>query len=532
MGLLGLGWMEWPVWVALALAAIYKLGTWNYNYFTARGVKTMKTVPFFGSFAGTTFKKQSFASLIEDSCKNFKGERYVGLFQFLNPILMIKDPELIKRVTVKDFDHFVDHVQSISKNADPLMGRNLFFLRGEKWRDLRSTLSPAFTSSKMRNMFVFIDGCGQQLADYLQSEIDKEAPGKPFVVEMKDLFTRYTTDVIGTAAFGININSLKVKDNDFYRMGKQITSFSNIRMLKMVGFLIIPKILEFLGITFFTKEEHKFFTDLVEDTVTTRDREGIVRHDMIDLLMQARRGELKGDGEEEEQVSIGEGKAKKLNLSLEDIAAQALGFFFAGFDSASGMLSFASILLAMHEDVQSKVQQEVDEILGDDRKVTYDKLQKTKYLDMVLAETLRMYPPTPSVDRMCTKTFTIPASDKHPEYTLQPGDQIAVPIFGIHHDPEYFPDPKKFDPERFSDENKANINPYAYLPFGLGPRMCLGHRFVMLETKVALIHILSRFSLVVVEKTPLPLKLSAESFSLGVEGGFWIGVKPRENEPT
>ncbi|XP_066992169.2 cytochrome P450 9e2 [Anabrus simplex] len=527
MGLLGLGWMEWPVWVALALAALYKLTTWNYNYFTVRGVKTMKTVPFFGSFAGTTFKKQSFASFIEDSCKNFKGERFVGIFEYLNPILVIKDPELIKRITVKDFDHFVDHIQRISKNADPLMGKNLFFLRGENWHDLRSTVSPAFTSSKMRKMLVFMDECGQQLTDYLQSEIDKEGPGKPFVVELKDLFTRFVVDVIGTAAFGINIDSLRVRDNEFFKMGRKITTFDTKRTLKMMGFSIMPNVLQFLGITLFTEEERKFFMDLVEDTVTTREREDIVRPDLIDLLMQARRGELKGDGEEEEQVSIGEGKAKKIKLTIEDIAALALGFFFAGFDAASTMLSFASILLAVHEDVQNKVQQEVDEILGDDRKVTYDKLQKTKYLDMVLAETLRLYPPTPFLDRICTKTFTIPASGKQAAYTLQPGDQIFIPTYGLQHDPEYFPDPKKFDPERFSEENKANINPYTYLPFGLGPRVCLGQRFVMLETKVALVHILSRFNLTVVEKTPLPLRLSAKSLSMAVEGGFWVGVKER-----
>jgi cytochrome P450 len=75
------------------------------------------------------------------------------------------------------------------------------------------------------------------------------------------------------------------------------------------------------------------------------------------------------------------------------------------------------------------------------------------------------------VDRRCVKTYTLPAE---PHCTLKPGDGVYIPIYALHHDPDYFPDPEKFDPERFSDENKGNINPFAYLPFGSGPRNCIG----------------------------------------------------------
>ena len=86
-------------------------------------------------------------------------------------------------------------------------------------------------------------------------------------------------------------------------------------------------------------------------------------------------------------------------------------------------------------------------------------------------ETLRMYPPGGAVDRICTRRYTLKAN---PPLELFPGDTLLIPIMGLHHDPKYYKDPEKFDPERFSDENKHNINPFAYVPFGVGPRSCIG----------------------------------------------------------
>jgi cytochrome P450 family 9 len=82
-----------------------------------------------------------------------------------------------------------------------------------------------------------------------------------------------------------------------------------------------------------------------------------------------------------------------------------------------------------------------------------------------------MFPPVVTGDRLCVKPYTL---EVDPPLELQPGDTIFIPIYGLHHDPDYFPDPERFDPERFSDENKQRINPVAYLPFGSGPRSCIG----------------------------------------------------------
>ena len=148
---------------------------------------------------------------------------------------MLKDPDLIKQITVKEFDHFVNHRNFVSTDTDPFWNKNLFASRDERWRDLRTTLSPSFTSSKMRIMYTLIDECAQQFVDHFKKEKDVTVE-----LEMKDTLRRYTNDVIATAAFGLRCNSLKERNNDFYRMGKVGSDFGFWRSLKLFVYGVSP----------------------------------------------------------------------------------------------------------------------------------------------------------------------------------------------------------------------------------------------------------------------------------------------------
>jgi len=141
-----------------------------------------------------------------------------------------------------------------------------------------------------------------------------------------------------------------------------------------------------------------------------------------------------------------------------------------------------------------------------------------KYLDMVISETLRKWPPAPLTDRVCNKPYTLKYDDN--ELKLNTGDLIWINIVGLHHDPENFERPMVFDPERFSDENKANIKQFTYLPFGVGPRICIGLRFALIQAKVILFNLLSNFKIEASEKTVLPITLDRKSFILQPKGGF------------
>ncbi|KAK9873666.1 hypothetical protein WA026_023529 [Henosepilachna vigintioctopunctata] len=192
-------------------------------------------------------------------------------------------------------------------------------------------------------------------------------------------------------------------------------------------------------------------------------------------------------------------------------------------------MCFMAHELAVNVDVQMKLIQEIDENRNEDGVLSYETIANLAYLDMVVSESLRKWPVAVFTDRMVTKPYTIkPELPDEMPLSLEVGDQVIVPIIGLHYDTKYFENPEKFIPERFSPENRKNINPYTYLPFGVGPRNCIGSRFALLEIKAVFFHILSHFEIVPVEKTNIPLQISEKSFNFTSVNGFPLGLKRRQ----
>ncbi|XP_011172819.1 cytochrome P450 9e2-like [Solenopsis invicta] len=437
--------------------------------------------------------------------------KYVGLMDFSSPVVLLRDPELIKDITVKDFDHFPDHRTSIDEDLEPLLTKNITALRGDRWREMRNTLSPSFTASKMKFMFDLISKCSKNFVEYLADH-----PEICDAIETKEVFRRYTNDVIATAAFGISVNSMKDRDNEFYMRGVETTKFSNgpVIMAKMLFMRACPKLAKWIGLTFFPSATSKFFKTVVGETIKAREEQGIVRPDMIHLLMQAR---------DKNDASVHK-------MTLDDIVSQAFVFFFAGFDTTSTLMCFVVHELAVNQDIQNRLRQEVQQYLAEGNgEISYDLLSKMSYMDMVISETLRKYPPAILIDRLCTKKYELPPSQPGcKNVIIEPNNLLMFPVYGLHRDPQYFPNPDKFDPERFSEENKDNIVPYSYLPFGHGPRKCIGNRFALMETKILIAHLLQTFTLKTTEKTVEPVVFDKKAFSLQPVGGFWISLEKRE----
>lgn len=131
--------------------------------------------------------------------------------------------------------------------------------------------------------------------------------------------------------------------------------------------------------------------------------------------------------------------------------------------------------MAKNQDVQQELYQEIEEVMAslDGKPVTYELLHKMKYLDCVISEGLRMYPPAVQSDRCCSKPIDLDLGNGKTIH-INKGEVIGLPIYNIQHDPDYFPNPEKFDPTRFNEENKSSIVVGSYLPFGIGPRACIG----------------------------------------------------------
>jgi cytochrome P450 family 9 len=513
----------WLALFAVATVYLYRSVRKKQSYWQDRGVKCKKPTFLFGSMS--VVRDKSFAEKIVDVYNEFPGERYHGMYQFVLPTLLIKDPDLMKQVTVKEFDHFVNHRQIADAAADPFWNKNLFASRDERWRDMRSTLSPSFTSNKMRIMYKLIEECALQFVEYFQNQSEDVVE-----LQMKDAFTRYTNDVIATTAFGVKCDSLKDKTNKFYMMGKDASDLGGWKILKFFAYGLSPTLARLFRVKVISPAVSNYFSKIIEETVQARKEKHIVRPDMIHLLLEAQKGRQHLD----EEIKVSEGfssvsesevtkNRRKQEITLEDITAQAFVFFLAGFKTVSTLLTFAFYELAINQDVQNRLREEIQSV---SEELTYEALLGMKYLDMVVSETLRKWPASVLTDREVSKEFTIqPTKPGEKPLFLEKGIVCLLPIFAIHRDPRFYPEPEKFDPERFNNENKHKINPTMYMPFGAGPRNCIGSRFALLEAKLIMFHLLKKFQVVTVGKTPVPLVLDKVQINLDAEGGMWLGLK-------
>ncbi|XP_050173729.1 cytochrome P450 3A29-like [Myiozetetes cayanensis] len=195
-----------------------------------------------------------------------------------------------------------------------------------------------------------------------------------------------------------------------------------------------------------------------------------------------------------------------LALSDEEILAQALIFVFAGYETTSCTLSYMAYNLAIHPAVQQRLQDEVDAYLPNKATPMYSTITQMEYLDMVVNESIWLYPAGGRLERVCKETVEISG------VTIPEDMVVMIPAFVLLRDPQYWPEPEELRPERFSKGNKERLDPYTFLPFGAGPRNCIGMRFAHLVMKVAVVVLLQNFCFRTCKDTPIPLVLDLRGF--------------------
>jgi len=409
----------------------------------------------------------------------------------------------------------------MDEELEPLSG-HLFLLPGKRWRNLRVKLSPTFTSGKMKMMFQTLVDCGQELGSILEKSASNEE-----IIEIKDILARYSTDIISSCAFGIQCNCLKNPDAEFRQWGRKIFEPSLRNSILSFIAQTVPKLLSMLKLNILDPSISKYFRNMVEETVNYRERNNIKRNDFMHLLIQIK-NKVKLDEEidflEHNDHGTLDNNSSEEGLSMNCLAAQAFVFFLGGYETSSTTMTFCLYELALHQDIQDRLREETDDVLQKhDGKLTYESIQEMEYLDKVVSETLRKYPPLPILNRECNTDYKIPGTN----VVLKKGMPTVIPIYAIQHDPKYYPEPERFDPERFNEDEKAKRHQYVYLPFGEGPRICIGMRFGLMQTKVGLVSLLSKYQLSVSKKTPIPLVLEPRSFVLSPVGGMWLQIRKR-----
>jgi len=492
-----------------SLGAIYYYLNDHNEYWHKKGVPGPKGNILFGSML------EVFKSMHEFDKRNT--EKYGKTFgTIMNgvPDIQSQDLDLIKEIVIKNFDSFPDRVNIARSKPDDIRGAFLTVKQGDDWRRIRHRITPAFTSGKMKKLLPAMNYCSNELVKYLD-QYAKSGNDVP----LKDALSKLTMNVIGRTVFAADLNSFDDKeDSPFLYYAKRLFDIKLMSpaILFIVSFPNVARWYTMLtGRTILQNDIFQYFTTSLTDIMDQRlkDPDSPNKYnDAFQLLLNSLDGEERvtitsedADIMSEAVNQAGNSKEKK-TLSRLEVLAQLVIFLAAGYETTASTLHFVCYILSRRPDVQEKLRKEVLEVLDGREHIDYEDMAKLQYLNQVVSETLRMYPPAIRINRLCQKDAEINGIE------FEKGNSFSFDVYNIHHDPENYPEPYEFDPDRFSPENKADRHPMAFIPFGAGPRICLGMRFAEFEMRVTLVDLVKNFEFLPSEGMPgLPVPILSKA---------------------
>ncbi|XP_043949541.1 probable cytochrome P450 4d14 isoform X1 [Drosophila biarmipes] len=500
--------------IAIVLTTLF---VWDYMrnrrhnvMYAAAGIRGPRSYPFVGSAPilinespKTVFDLQF--RLIAQYGKNVKinmmGERG----------FMTADPKMIEAI--------MSSQQTIQKNnlyglLVNWLGDGLLLSKGKKWFRRRKIITPAFHFKILED---FVEVFDQQSAVMVQQLYDR-ADGKT-VINMFPVACLCAMDIIAETAMGVKIDAQLQPQFSYVQ---SVTTASGMLAERLMNPLqrtdslmkiLYPKL--FTKLDDSVKNMHNFTNSVITERRDLLQKSladgGNATADHVNDVGQKRRMALL-------DVLL-QSTIDGAPLSNEDIREEVDTFMFEGHDTTTSSIAFTLYLLARHPEVQARAFQEIRDVLGDDKStpVTMQQLGELKYLECVIKESLRLFPSVPLIGRHITQDTVLDGK------LIPAHSDVLILIYHAQRDPEYFPDPEKFLPERFSLERKGEINPFAYTPFSAGPRNCIGQKFAMLEIKSTISKMLRHFELLPLgEDVQLVLNLILRSTT-----GINCGIKPR-----
>ncbi|XP_014287735.1 cytochrome P450 6j1 isoform X1 [Halyomorpha halys] len=451
----------------VVLVVIFCLSySWLFGFWDRRNVFNVK-FEFTRQMLNKIIKNQHSQDRFEDLYRKYKSEGLVGFYTLFSPMLLVTDPELVKTVIVKDFNKFHDTAMEAKEEVDPLFAPNPFFTKGmEKWKELRSIQASNMTAVRFKEIIPIMYKVAQNMVNYLT-----EKKIEPVVA--KEFCFLYTVDNSCSCGFGIEPSAFTDPENNFvkYANSENIFKPSPFTMFCRFSF---PKVANFLKLRVLSEEAEEFFKSFVQKMIEYRSSSNVSKNDFINYLIKLNR-KLKE-----------ENKQAYTNLEL---AAHCLTFYVDSTETSSNQLAFFLLDLANHQHVQDKLRKEISSISKCPTDFDLDKVSSINYLNMAFNESLRIHNQTGMLSRTCTEDTVIRNTP------IPKGTRVFIPVGQFHMDPEYFPNPEKFEPERFSEEKKDSIPKYSFLPFGEGPRICVGYKYASLQIRLAVIFLLLNFTI-------------------------------------
>ncbi|KAI2474278.1 hypothetical protein C4B38_000346 [Diabrotica virgifera virgifera] len=368
-------------YLALCAGILYLYLKWKFTYWKRIGLEYLEPVDLvYGNIKDMVLQKISIGDYFRNVYNEFKakGLKHGGIYFFFFPTYVPVDLDIVKNIFIRDFEYFVNHGIYKNEEGDPLSG-HLFALEDEKWRKLRAKLSPTFTTGKIKMMFQTLCSTSKGLTEVLEEHATFNEE-----LNIRDVVARFTTDVIASVGFGLECNSLKNPNEEFRHKGRKIFDLSAIERFKETLLFILPiKVVNFLNLKQFPNDVNHFFLNVIEKTVNYRETNKISRKDFMHLLLQLKnRGKVADD----QFIFKQEGEKDGENfITFNELAAQCLLFWIAGYETSSTATSFALLELGRNKDIQNKLRDEIKRVLDKhNNELTYEAIQEMKYLEQVV----------------------------------------------------------------------------------------------------------------------------------------------------
>ncbi|XP_074602161.1 cytochrome P450 3A56-like [Brevipalpus obovatus] len=476
-----------PVIIAiLLLIAIVTYVHQKLTYWQRQGIAT---VPWHACLS----LKEPFHLMDQKFCQKYG--KIVGMYEGLRPSLLVSEPDLIRKILITEFDKFPNH--RIFYHPNQLAGRNIVGLENEEWKKCRKVMTPLFSTGNLKRMKPAIDEGASNLIAIINQQINcgKQDQGK--VVDVKKCLGFFALDVIASTVFGFKIESNQEIGNEM--VDKIGSFFSRDLSFKSMLAIWFPCLMRWFDVYVFDYNILEYMDSLLRKTLEQRKcsqdppiehgRMSRIGRDFFSLLMES-------------EIDAPDGSNERIKaFDINGVVDNGMLFIIAGYDTTSATLCNVIYCLAIFPEHQERL---VEEIQAVSKKIghsnlSFEQINEFHYLDAIIYETLRYLPPVPRIERRAHHDCTL-------DSILIPKDAIMViPTYSLYHDPTYFPNPDKFDPQRFSHREQISSSSSVFFPFATGPRNCLGMRFAILEMKICLIQLVRAFKIECCPETKIPL---------------------------
>lgn len=352
----------------------------------------------------------------------------------------------------------------------------------------------------MKALFPIVEFVSTSMSAYIVKNRNSE-------LDARELAAKFTTDVVSSCIFDTDAQSFTNEKAQIREMGRRLTNSSFTAFVTMMLLSTCPKLAKMLNIGSGVKKVEQFFIDLMSEAAMYREKNGTKRVDYLEHLISLR---------------------NEKQITEVDMAAHGVTFFFDGFETSSVVMSFILYELARNPTVQTRLREDCSKASNDQGTISYEDLLELPYLEQVINETLRLWPVGPFLSKTCTEPVDLELCPGQ-SVRIEPGVCAIIPFGGIHRDPQFYQDPLTFNPDRFSPET-GGVNPYremgCFMPFGEGPRQCLGMRFARMQMKRAIYEVVKNFELSVSDKTVQPLRMDPKQLFTAAVGGIWLNFEP------